>query len=156
MGPLPSAWVPQPIQTITIPDLDVFDLITDSRGRLYAAPFGIDIFVYNDPVNEGQAPNEHLVKQRGEVGILAPIALGEDDRNIYFQVQRYLPHGWSGGNHAKRSLTTKRPDRWSPTRECNGDGQFGIEYSLAVNRNYLMFTCCSEPGLLVYHNTPGR
>jgi hypothetical protein len=156
MGPLPSAWVPQPIQTITIPDPDVFDLITDSRGRLYAAPFGIDIFVYNDPVNEWQAPNEHLVKQRGEVGILAPIAIGEDDRNIYFQIIRTLPNGWSGGNHAKRSLTTKSPDRQSPTRECNGGGQDGIEYSLAVNQNYLMFTCWSEAGLFVYRNLPGH
>jgi hypothetical protein len=156
MGPLPSAWIPQPIHTITITDPDVVDLLTDSEGRLYVAPFGADIFVYNDPVNEWQAPNEDLVIQRGEEGMLAPIALGEDDRDIYFQLQRYLPHGWSGGNHARRSLTTNRRDRWSPTRECNGDGAYGLEYSLAVNQNYLMFTCWSESGLLVYHNAPGR
>jgi hypothetical protein len=156
MGPLPSAWVPQPIHTITITDPVVVDLITDSRGRLYVAPIGADIFVYNDPVNEWQSPNKDLVKQRGEVGILDPIAIGEHDRDIYFQVIRYLRNGWSGGNHAKRSLTTKRPDRWSPTRECNEGGAYGLEYSLAVNQNYLMFTCMFSPGLLVYHNTPGR
>jgi hypothetical protein len=156
MGPLPAAWVPQPIRAITIPDPDVVDLITDSRGRLYVAPYYFDIFVYNDPVNEWQAPNEHLVKQRGEGELVNPIAIGEDDRSIYFKIIRYLPHGWSGGNHAQRSLTTKRPDRWSPTRECSEDGSYGGEYSLAVNQNYLMFTCWSEPGLLVYHNAPGR
>jgi hypothetical protein len=156
MGPLPSAWVPQPIHIISVPDTGVVDLITDSRGRLYVAPYTTNIYVYNDPVNEWQSPDEDLVAHRGEGDILEPIAIGGGDRDIYMQAMRYLPHGWSGGNHAKRSLSTKRPDRWSPTRECNGDGQFGIEYSLAVNQNYLMFTCWSEPGLLVYHNTPGR
>ena len=76
MGPLPSAWVPQPIHAITIANWPtVIDLITDSRGRLYVAPIGTDIFVYNDPVNEWQAPNEDLVKQRGEGEILEPISL---------------------------------------------------------------------------------
>jgi len=158
MAPLlPEAWVPQPVHTMTVPGPGgVEDLITDSRDRLYVAPLGANIFVYNDPVNEWQYPNKDLVMQRGEEGLLAPIALGEDDRDIYFQVIRYLRHGWSGGNHVKRSLTSKRPDQWSPTRECNGGGEYGLEYSLAVNQNYLMFTCWSEPGLLVYHNTPGR
>src|SRR5580692_7579979 len=51
MRPLPSALVPQPIHTI-ISDPVVNDLVTDSRGRLYIAPIGGDIYVYNDPVNE--------------------------------------------------------------------------------------------------------
>src|SRR5580692_5722646 len=51
MGPLSSAWFPQPIHTITIDGL-VDDLVTDSRGRLYVAPVSTDIFVYNDPVDE--------------------------------------------------------------------------------------------------------
>jgi hypothetical protein len=156
MGPRPSAWVPQPIHTITVPAIDVVDLITDSRGRLYAAPFTTNIYVYNDPVNGWQSPNEDLVAQRGEGDILEPIAIGGGDRDIYVQAMRYLPHGWSGGNHVKRSLSSKSRDRWSPTRDCSEDGAYGLEYSLAVNQNYLMFTCMFSPGLLVYHNSPGR
>jgi hypothetical protein len=157
VGPLPETWVPQPIHTITITKYPfLLDLITDSRGRLYVAPITTDIYVYNDPVNEWQYPNEDLVTKRGEGDILEPIAIGEDDRDIYMQLQRDRPQGWGGGDHAKRSLTTKRPDLVSLTRECNGDGQYGLEYSLAVSQNYLMFTCMFSPGLLVYHNLPGR
>jgi hypothetical protein len=154
-GPLPQAWVPQPIHTITNTKYAFFDdLVIDSRGRLYAAPVSTDIYVYNDPVNEWQSPNEDLVKQHPEYDIYAPIAVGQEDGDLYMQTAVLRQRGWEG--HAKRSLSVKRPDVLSFSRECNGSGSFGIENSLAVNQNYLMYTCWSEPGLFVYRNLPGH
>jgi hypothetical protein len=158
VGPLSEAWVPQPIHAITNTKYAFFfDLITDSQGRLYAAPASTDIYVYNDPVNEWQFPNEDLVKKPDDgQDIYPPIAIGKDDGDLYMQFAPFRPRGWGGGDHAKRSLTTDKPDVLSYTRECNGSGGFGIENGLAVDQNYLMFTCWSESGLFVYHNLPGH
>jgi|HubBroStandDraft_2_1064218.scaffolds.fasta_scaffold597125_1 hypothetical protein len=78
---------------------------------------------------------------------IAPIAIGQDDGDLYMQTAVLRQRGWEG--HAKRSLSVKRPDVLSFSRECNGSGSFGIENSLAVNQNYVMYTCWSEPRLFV-------
>jgi len=151
MGPLPQAWLPQPIHVITNAKYAFFDdLIIDSQGRLYAAPISTDIYVYNDPVNEWQAPNEDLVKKHDDgQDIYAPIAIGKDDGDLYMQFMPFFGRGWGGGDHARRSLSSRKPDGLSYTRECSEENSFGLEYSLAVNENYLMLTCWSEPGLFV-------
>jgi hypothetical protein len=142
-GPLPQAWVPQPIHTITNTKYAFFDdLVTDSQGRLYAAPASTDIYVYNDPVNEWQSPNEDFVKKHDDgQDIYPPVAIGKDDGDLYMQFLPFRQRGWDGGDHARRSLSSKKRDILSYTRECNEGGERGIENSLAVSQNYLMFTC---------------
>jgi hypothetical protein len=142
MGPLPQAWVPQPIHTIINRKYAYLgDLIIDAQGRLYAAAVSTDVYVYNDPVNEWQAPNEDLVKKRGEVDIWSPIALGEDDRDLYMETEVPYPRGRGGADHVKRSLTVDKPDSLSFGTACGESDELGLEYSMAVNRNYVLFTC---------------
>jgi hypothetical protein len=149
--------VPRPIQTLTIPSFPtIFDLITDKQGRLYIAPIGTDIYIYNDPVNEWQSPNEDMVAQGREYTIYEPIALNEDDSYLYMQTLIITRGPEDGADHAARSLLAQKPDKISLSSACNDDGYQGLEYSLAVNRNYLMFTCWDYPALFVLHNRPGR
>jgi hypothetical protein len=156
-GPQFEGWVPQPIHTITITAFPtIFDLLADKQGRLYVAPLGTDFYIYNDPVNEWQSPNEDIVAQSREYTIYAPIALNEDDSYLYMQTLIITRGPEDGADHAARSLLVQKSDKISLSSACNEDGYQGLEYSLAVNRNYLMFTCWLSPTLFVLHNRPGR
>ena len=56
-----------------------------------------------------------------------------------------------------RSLANTVPDVLTETRRCYSPSFYaGQEYSLAVDRRYLMFTCASPSDLMVYHNRSGR
>ena len=58
--------------------------------------------------------------------------------------------------HAARSLSGLGLDRITESLNCDDDGEFGGEYSLAVNQNWLMYTCEDPNVLFVSHNRPGR
>jgi hypothetical protein len=157
--PLSEASVPQPIRLIPITEWRyLFDLKVDEAGRLFVASLGGEIYGFSDPIDDWQSPTFTISTQGREYLVSAPIAIDNASNDLYFQTAYNNQGRWQGGDHARRPLSASsvQPDQISLSTACNGDGQFGLEYSMAVNRNYLMFTCWSEPGLLVYHNRPGR
>ena len=153
----PGASVPVPIQTISMPSQPyLFEMVVDSSGRLYLTG-GRSIYVYNDPVNEWQAPSQTIIPTGAEYSIFAPIAVEADNGDVYFQTQLQCCGRWENVDaHAARSLSGAGLDRITESLRCSESGEFGSEYSLAVNQNYLMYTCEDPNALFVAHNRPGH
>jgi hypothetical protein len=156
---MPNAWLPEPIHTIT-PDTNAAleELVVDGSGRLYAAA-GAHIFVYDDPIDAWQSPSRVLHNQPTEDAIMSPIAVEPETLNLYFStfVSSVAGAPWGDADFGMRSLANTVPDVLTETRRCYSQSfGFGQEYSLAVDRRYLMFTCASPQQLMVYHNRSGR
>jgi hypothetical protein len=155
----PGAGLPLPIHTISMPPPYpyVYDIVVDNSGRLFLSPFGGAIYVYNDPVNEWQAPNQTIVSRGQEYGPNAPLAVDSDNGDVYFQTQLRCCRPWQNVDvHAARSLSGVGLDRITESLNCDDDGEYGGEYSLAVNQNWLMYTCEDPNVLFVSHNRPGH
>jgi hypothetical protein len=155
--PQPGTWLSQPIHTISVPATPYVEgLAVDAAGRLYVTPEA-KIYLYNDPVNEWQSPNQTIVARGIEHTTFAPSAIEAQSGDLYFQTQLRCCRPWQNvAVHAARSLTGVAPDRESESLTCNTSEEFGLEYSMAVNTNYLMFTCEDPNALLVYRNRPGH
>jgi hypothetical protein len=153
----PGAWLPLPIHTISMPSQPyLFEMVVDSSGRLYLTG-GRSIYLYDDPVNEWQTPSQTLLPTGAEYSIFAPIAVESDNSDVYFQTQlRCCRPRQNVDVHAARSLRGVGPDRITESLNCDDDGEFGSEYSLAVNRNWLMYTCEDPNVLFVSHNLTGH
>jgi hypothetical protein len=144
---LPSTWVPQPIHTITTnanPYLE--DLVVDEEGRLYIAT-ATQIWVFDDPVNDWQTPSRIVRQASYESYIAAPIAIQSGTGFLYFATLRYSDRftRWSPADFGMRSFANTLPDVVTLTKQCREPGthQEGGEKSLAVNQQYIMFTCQS-------------
>jgi len=86
----------------------------------------------------------------------APIAVDASMDELYFTTQDEQDGGWDAADHAARSLTTRKADSVDLSKDCNVHGTFGYEYSLAVTKDYLMFTCGDPFALFVYNKRAGR
>jgi hypothetical protein len=155
----PNAWLPEPIHTIA-PDTGaaIEDMVVDGSGRLHIAA-GTHVFVYDDPVDAWQSPSRVLHNQPTEDSIMAPIAVEPETQNLYLSTFINSVEGtpWGAADFGMRSLANTVPDVLTETRRCDSASYgAGLEYSLAVDRRYLMFTCQSPHYLMVYHNRSGR
>jgi hypothetical protein len=153
----PATWLPQPIHTISMPMQPYLqDMVVDSSGRLYLTG-GRAIFIYDDPINDWQAPSQTVLPTGTEYSIFPPIAVDSDNNDVYFQTQLRCCRPWQNVDvHAARSLSGVGRDRITESLNCDDDGEFGGEYSLAVNRNWLMYVCEDPNVLFVSHNRPGH
>ena len=149
-----------PINVIPVPPSQLFFTLTlDNQGHLYAADLTLNIFEYDDPIHE-QIPDRTF--QRSAT-LAWPIAFDTDDNRLYFRVQPPNFYPWTQGEYGALAPDfqplPKRGNFWLfATDDCVAGGSNGtVENGLAVNRNYLMFSCDVIPGgLFVYHNDPGR
>jgi hypothetical protein len=90
----PAAWIPQPIHTISVPATPYVEgLAVDAVGRLYVTP-DAKLYLYNDPVNDWQHPNQTIVAEGIEHSTFAPSAIEAQSGDLYFQTQlRCCRHG---------------------------------------------------------------
>jgi hypothetical protein len=77
--------------------------------------------------------------------------------DVYFQTQLRCCRPWQNVDvHAARSRSGVGLDRVTESLKCNEGGELGLEYSLAVNHNYLMYTCEYPEALFVSPNRTGH
>lgn len=157
----PGANGPTPPLHVITPNSYIMDLVVDSNGRLYANGQVGPVFVYDDPIHHWQSPDRVITAQGGNEGYMRfPIALDEARNRLYLTLSATnAPHQWQLGDHAARDLTlgSARPDAISLTKDCIGNSfDPGVEYGIAEDLEYLMFSCLDLQAVLVYHNAPGR
>jgi hypothetical protein len=145
-----------PLRVIT-PPKEIWDLLVDSTGRLYANLSVEAVYVYNDPIFHWQSPDRIITTRGSEEGYMRyPMALDEGRKLLYLTLRDSdAPYQWQAGDHAARYLGNRnRRDRISLTKDCYGNP--GEEYGMAEDHRYLMFSCLNLEATLVYHNAPGK
>ena len=150
-----------PVNTIVRPGSDFFmGVAVDASGTLYATGFARDVYVYNDPIHEAQ-PDRTFDRGRSAGG--GPIAVDAEQNRFYYREYAALYDPWQAAafgalNPGLTPIPGSRGDEWIFfSDKCYSRGSSGTMIAgLAINTNYLMFSCAETSSVLVYNNLPGR
>ena len=147
-----------PINTIPISSDYLMGLAIDAAGTIYA-PGLFGIYIYKDPQHE-QGPDRTLHIPEQNVG---PVAVDNEQGRFYYRQEATIYDPWQAGEFGALNVNLSpiripRASEWVfQSNKCYDGGSSGtLIGGLAVNTNYLMYTCLPTSSVLVYNNAPGR